>query len=371
MSGRGRGGGIGGAGGGATTAASQSKLLLKRSAQEAGLDTDRQLLSLQEIIRPSLYPDFVWNSNGSATASATSTLTPNGGTTKIQGGHNEDDGMTIKTEEATDHASTTTAAATSLTTTSAQAPGNAFNVTKRPATVVAMIQKQRQLWEQFQKSCHNVKINQDVDIVRYGKQTVSTAPDQAILLSLAGNTVVTDDGVAAGAAMATTGGIGESTPVSAGSTAAVAVEAPTTGGGIIVGSTGMTRQSRLATDERYFPLELLSTQQQLNSAQRAQNPEKKTLTALLGEDLLWNDDGGGGGGGDENPLSLFDVEEDPLLLPATGVDGEKREDEEGGDDQEDEVPEEELEAEEVEDYTMNYYDSDVDSDGGGDEEPTF
>ena len=182
MSGRGRGRGRG------SGPISQSKLLLKRSAQEAGLDTDRQMISLQEIIRPSLFPDFQWHSSG-----------------KPNRHHDDTDNSNnlVKIEEEPIH------------------------LIKRPATVVATIQKQRQMMEAFQKSSHCVIQTACVDVARYGKQTRSTAPDQAVLLSL-----------------------GE----------------------------------RLATDERYIVPELQSTQKQLQSARRAQNPQKKTLTALLEEE---------------------------------------------------------------------------------------
>ena len=57
MSGRGRGRGRGRA------PPSGARLLLQRSAQEAGLDAGN-LRSLQDITKPALFPDYEWHSNG-------------------------------------------------------------------------------------------------------------------------------------------------------------------------------------------------------------------------------------------------------------------------------------------------------------------
>ena len=246
MSGRGRGRGRG--------SISQSKLLLKRSAQEAGLDNDRQMVSLQEIIRPSLFPDFHWHSSGRKNLPS------------------DQEASMVKIEEGE------------------QSKKTEVNIVKRPANHVAIIQKQRQMIEAFSKTAHQVRETKNVDVARYGKQTIATAPDQAVLLSMKA-------------------------------------------------SEGESSQNKLATDERYFPAELLSTLKQLQSARRAQNPEKKTLTALL-ED-----------------------EEDNVILS-------DNEDDEEEDDEDLPAPEE-LEADDIEDYTTNYYNTDDESDGAGDAEATF
>jgi hypothetical protein len=299
----GRGGGRGGGRGSGPM--SQSKLLLQRSAQEAGLDNDRQMISLQEIIRPSLFSDFTWHSSGQRWDGTEQKPDEQQSSQNHENNNNTDPTtVAVKVEEP-----------------------EPVHIVKRPASVVVMIQKQRQLWESFSKSSHNVRHCPDVDVARYGKQTVSTAPDQAVLLSMTAGTSSTS----------TNHQPGEDHPKD---------DDNTSGTGIRTLSFMEQQQqsnSKLATDERYFPAELLSTQKQLQSAQKARNPERKTLTALL-EDMSKNEDN------DEEAKENEDDEEFPEA-------------------------EEELEADDIEDYTMNYFDSDDDdgSDGGdnGGGEATF
>jgi hypothetical protein len=289
---------------------SQSKLLLQRSAQEAGLDNDRQMISLQEIIRPSLFSDFTWHSSGQPWTSADNDkleLQPDEQPSSSQTENNNNDSTAVvKVEEP-----------------------EPVHIVKRPACVVVMIKKQRQLWEAFSKSSHNVRHCPDVDVARYGKQTVSTAPDQAVLLSMTAGTTSSSTNHQPGGTNPPQQDDTDSSP-----------------GRPVVSFMEQQQQSnsnsKLATDERFFPAELLSTQKQLQSAQKARNPEKKTLTALL-EDMNKMEDN----------------------------------DEEKENEDDDEFPEaeEELEADDIEDYTMNYFDTDDEegSDGGdnGGGEATF
>jgi hypothetical protein len=259
---------------------SHSKLLLKRSAQEAGLDNDREMMSIQEIVRPSLYPDILWQSSGNDAAHPTSS-----------------NPFVIK-EEADE---------------SGQA--QQIVIAKRPASVVSMIQKQRQLFEALNKSSHFVQQNPMTDVARYGQQTIRTAPDQNVLLSMSGHQGIN--------------------PMSTNDLYENETEVPVT-----ITSASIERQkvySKLATDERYFPAELLSTRKQLESAREARNPQRKTLTDLLAEE------------------EKIQATEEQL----------QEEDEEIGEELED------MDEEEVEDYTTNYYDSDNDVSVDGDGEATF
>lgn len=263
---------------------SQSKLLLRRSAQEAGLDNDREMMSIQEIVRPSLYPDIMWQSSGNQKDAV----------------HPTSSNPFVKMEEESETPNQT----------------QEIVIAKRPASVVSMIQKQRQLFEALNKSSHFVQQNPMTDVARYGQQTVRTAPDQNVLLSMSGHQGIT--------------------PINNDEHESEA-EAPP-----VITSGSLNHQkvySKLATDERYFPAELLSTRKQLESAREARNPQRKTLTDLLEEEEKTQDT------------------DDPL----------QEEDEEGGGEEL-----EDLEEEEVEDYTTNYYDSEGDaSDGDGDGEATF
>ncbi|GAX16932.1 hypothetical protein FisN_5Hh309 [Fistulifera solaris] len=277
MSGRGRGRGRGRGSG----PLSQSKLLLKRSAQEAGLDNDREMMSIQEIVRPSLYPDILWQSSGNDAAHPTSS-----------------NPFVIKEEE-----------------TEESGQAQQIVIAKRPATVVSMIQKQRQLFEALNKSSHFVQQNPMTDVARYGQQTIRTAPDQNVLLSMSGHQGIN--------------------PMSSNELNENETEVPVT-----ITSASIERQkvySKLATDERYFPAELLSTRKQLESAREARNPQRKTLTDLLAEE------------------EKIQATEEQL----------QEEDEEIGEELED------MDEEEVEDYTTNYYDSDNDVSVDGDGEATF
>mmetsp|Transcript_21810 Transcript_21810/g.62111 ORF Transcript_21810/g.62111 Transcript_21810/m.62111 type:complete len:240 (+) Transcript_21810:104-823(+) len=124
MSGRGRGRGRGRGG-----PPSGARLLLQRSAKEAGLD-DKNLRSLQDITKPQLYPKFELHSSG-------------------QRRDQED-------------------------------PDNAKAEKRSPSTVY-LINKSREIHHRFQASPFHVRPTQEVDVVRYGKRPHPVQPDIAIM----------------------------------------------------------------------------------------------------------------------------------------------------------------------------------------------
>uniref|UniRef100_A0A7S3DUA9 DNA-directed RNA polymerase III subunit n=1 Tax=Entomoneis paludosa TaxID=265537 RepID=A0A7S3DUA9_9STRA len=122
MSGRGR-----GRGRGRGAPLSQSKLLLKRSAQEAGLDEQHAVL---ELSRPSNYGDFLWHSSGRPMT--------------------EEDLAALAEESSGSETNTVK-----------------LQMTKRSATTKNLVVKQRYFMEHFAASVFHVKVNQNVDIARY------------------------------------------------------------------------------------------------------------------------------------------------------------------------------------------------------------
>lgn len=128
MSGRGRGRGRGRA------PPTGARLLLQRSAQEAGLDAGN-LRHLQDITRPQLFPDLEWHSNGKM-------------------GHEHAD------------------------------PSSASASAKRPASTVYLINKSREIHHRFQSSSQYVRPTQEVDVVRYGKRPRPMQPDVNVLESI-------------------------------------------------------------------------------------------------------------------------------------------------------------------------------------------
>lgn len=99
---------------------SNAKLLLKRSAQEAGLD-DRHLTTLEEITHPPLFPDILWHSSGRR--------------------------RSIEEEIA----AATEPPPIDPTSTAPPAPPELV-VTRRPPNIVYMINKQREINEALQQS---------------------------------------------------------------------------------------------------------------------------------------------------------------------------------------------------------------------------
>jgi hypothetical protein len=124
---------------------SQGKEFLKQSAQEAGLD-DRHMKLLSAITRPALFPDFTWHSSGNG-----------------------------YWDEADDERS------------------NELVVIKRAASTVYLMNKQRELNDRIQRSCHHIRPAQTVDVVRYNTQQQITAPDVAVMQSMGINGKLASD----------------------------------------------------------------------------------------------------------------------------------------------------------------------------------
>ena len=139
-----RGGGGRGRGGSKSTLSS-SKELLKRSASEAGLD-DRHVKVLSDITRPPLFPDFLWKSAGHYW---------NEEDVPEKGNHdNMHHQQPIKTETSLPSRGVVT--------------GN-----KLPASMISMINKQRELTKRFQNSSYYIRPGTIVDIVRYSDRADS------------------------------------------------------------------------------------------------------------------------------------------------------------------------------------------------------
>lgn len=124
MSGRGRGRGRGGRG----PATSQARLLLQKSAAEAGVD-ERSVINLT---RPALYPDMLWHSSGRL-------LTP-------------DEETAIRISEADKKT----------------LDAKALQFTKRTNVMTFLVRKQRHVLEHFQSSAQFIQhVPAHMDIARY------------------------------------------------------------------------------------------------------------------------------------------------------------------------------------------------------------
>jgi hypothetical protein len=118
------------------------RLMLQRSAQEAGLDANN-LRSLQEITKPRLFPDYEWHTNGTT-------------------GHEEDQLPSAAPEAAPSATSAPSAA-------------------KRSPSTVYLINKSREFHHRFQNSPYYVRPTQEIDVVRFGKRPCPVAPDINVL----------------------------------------------------------------------------------------------------------------------------------------------------------------------------------------------
>jgi hypothetical protein len=106
-----------------------ARLMLQRSAQEAGLDGSN-LRSLQDITKPQLFPDYNWHSSGQLLGDA---------------------------------------------------PPESTQAQKRSPSTIYLINKSREMHHRFQTSPHYVRPTQEVDVVRYGKRPRPVEPDVAVL----------------------------------------------------------------------------------------------------------------------------------------------------------------------------------------------
>jgi len=135
MSGRGRGRGRG------RGTPSNARLLLQRSAKEAGLD-DGNLRNLQDITRPQLFPDYEWHSSG-------------------RKGHN------LSGDPIAQPSSTV---ANGLSTDSVEQSLTAVTKPERSASTIYLINKSREIHHRFQNSSFFVHPTQEADVIRYGKE---------------------------------------------------------------------------------------------------------------------------------------------------------------------------------------------------------
>lgn len=122
MSGRGRGRGRG--------TPSGARLLLQRSAQEAGLGAT-SLKNIQDITRTQLFPDYEWHSSGRQV--------------------NQPQTVSTRSEQ------------------------------QKVASTVYLIRKSRDIHHRFQNSPYNVRPTQEVDVNRYGKRQRPMEPDVSFL----------------------------------------------------------------------------------------------------------------------------------------------------------------------------------------------
>jgi hypothetical protein len=306
---------------------------MKRSASEAGLD-DRHIKVLSDITRPPLFPDFLWKSTGhywNEEDLATENKPQN--PTQLQPQQ-----QPIKTESS---------------------PSVAYP--KQPASLISMINKQRELTKRFQNSSYYIRPNTIVDIVRYSdrmeshkshRAQPSTSADVAVLasLSVCARNARSDDKIA----------------------------------------------SIAANDTKYFPEELLPIKKKSKLIQRRKLSERvrsdlNNATADVAIKLeKWNSQEESGKIRTTSITSL--ASNDDLMLtvpPPTTTKARKSsdadetilgdididDDDEEEDDNNDNLLEENVEEELGEDYTTNYYASEDenndDDDNNGDGEPTY
>jgi hypothetical protein len=281
----------GGRGGHSRSSVAVSKELLKRSASEAGLD-DRHLKVLSDITRPPLYPDFLWRSTGKYWT--------------------EDDA--------------TNNGCLGMGTESVQIPS-----TKRPASMISLINKHREFTKRFQNSPHFVRPTAVSDIVRYCDRqkhaNSSSAPDSIVLASFSKS------------------------------------------------------NRRLATDQRYFPSELLN----MNGSER--RPKRKQLDSISTASVVpsknYSNRSGVNDSVDTKLVELVYEESSSSLVVsgatvgltraavATNASSEAAPDINEDDEDEDGLAPVHEDEEEGEDYTTNYYNTDDESDHDHDGEPTY
>jgi len=138
MSGRGRGRG--------RAPPSGARLLLQRSAKEAGLD-DGNLRSLQDITRPQLFPDYEWHSSGGK-------------------GHNLAGDPVMQPSSA----AAAGFLAPSANGGSGVKPLTALAKPKRSPANIYLINKSREIHHRFQNSAFYVHPSQEADVIRHGKE---------------------------------------------------------------------------------------------------------------------------------------------------------------------------------------------------------
>lgn len=146
MSGRGRGRG--------RAPPSGARLLLQRSAKEAGLD-ESNLRSLQDITKPQLFPDYEWHSSG-------------------RKGHNLPGDPVVQPSlhmsSAVGVTTSSTASGDEVNPLEAPPPLTAVAKPKRSASAIYLINKSREIHHRFQNSAFFVHPTQEADVIRHGKE---------------------------------------------------------------------------------------------------------------------------------------------------------------------------------------------------------
>jgi hypothetical protein len=322
-------GGRGGRGGRGGKPVSNARLLLQRSATEAGLD-DSNLRALHDITSTGLYTDLQWHSSGRGLwipadePEVTPTALPmalEGGATEGGEGNASNDGD-VKAEpvvqQQQQQQQPVQIPETNRTMTAITAPAvTVLAKTKRLPTVTYMTNKQRELITKWQASGHYVRPSQQVDVIRYGNYYKSNRLARSVVQAVLNTMRASGTGTG-------TAGAGTSN-----------------GNG-----TSNNNNNKLAMDEQYVPSELIQTTTSATAGRLKSIPGKKSARALE---------------------RLAEREQiNPGIAAAVGA-------EDGDDDFDNDVLEEPAEEEDGEDYTTNHYASD-DDDGGGDDdggEPTF
>lgn len=320
-----RGGGGGGRGrGGSKSTLSSSKEMLKRSASEAGLD-DRHIKVLSDITRPPLFPDFLWKSTGHY--------------------WNEDD-VTVNNNHDMQQQLNPIKTEPSLV------PSPVLTCKKLPASMIGMINKQRELTKRFQNSAYYIRPSTAVDIVRYSDRMDGNkshlphrTPDMAVLASL--SVCATNDN-------------------------------------------GSAKLIPTADDTKYFPEELLPIKKaniKRRNGQSSRNSQPKsdfstaTAVAIKLENLGYQEETG-----KMRTISITsNTSNDDLMLtvPAPAIANARKsseadetvlddmEDDEEDNEDDNHMLEEHVEEELGEDYTTNYYASDDENNDDDDGEPTY
>ena len=409
----GRGAGRGGRGGRGSASAARvnTQNLLKRSAVEAGLSSGTATASgksdhsayfatsMEDIIRPRLFPDILWHSSG-------------------RRGHDKDgDGdeavvaEPIKTEDSQNDTSaaetnrnvpdTTTSssagAATVISSRSSQQspPPPKLAHQKRSASTIYILNKQRQINQLWQQSAQYVRpqSHEMMDtIIRYGNRQRRRQPghsqpyhrnlpvDAAVLLSLTASPPPPPPSPSPAAATTT-------------STTKLGAEDDSMSSTNSSGSSSKNQHpsqddlpfSILATDTRYFPAELLVAATQPKQPRKAKGTTtskkpKQTRTPKVrhggGTKVTKKEEEDEDHEVDDNELDEKDdddVLDDPLtaIQPAVEESAPKSKDVGEDGEEEEDNEEDEPDEEEVEDYVMDYYASEAESDGGDDAEATF
>lgn len=303
---------------------SQSKLLLKRSAMEAGLDEQHAVL---ELSRPRNYGDFLWHSSGRLRGREEE------GEEGLNNNSNPSDEAAvsqIKKESGTVEPASTTSGASTNNVPSLQ-------ITKRSATTKSLVVKQRFFMEQFAASPFFVKVHQTADVARWnaGIQQTSNA----------------------------NGKVDKNYKIRTG------YKEPED---LVLDAMG----SKLANDERYVPAELGPNRHIVDQTIAKLRNKKRNRAAT----------GAAGSAKLQNQVKLEDLERrerkggavDDEENEAKGDGTGEEKDKEGSNNEDDDLGEfldaEDAMEEEGDDYMQDYYaseDEDDDDGGGDDGEPVF